>query len=183
MHGKLKLIARKYIRDIPQGALSNMTEVEELDAVDEGTDEFGADDHDLANDDEPETEVDSDEISVTDEGPDDDDLVEKLSEPPPPQIVNMRKVIVVPDDERITSHVLSKFEVTWAIATRAKQISDNPKIFTDVEGLDDAKSIARKEFYDKKSPLVLERLRGYTKKGERIIEKWKVREMTYPPVE
>lgn len=93
-----------------------------------------------------------------------------------------RRVIVVPDDERLSSNVMTLAEVTRAIALRAQQIATNPYIYTDAGDLDDAVSIARKELFDRRSPLVLERRMGRTPAGESIIEMWAVREMSYPPL-
>jgi len=96
--------------------------------------------------------------------------------------VDTRWIIVVPSEERITSNVMTKAEMTRAIALRAEEISNNPSAFTDVGGLSRADDIARKELYDKRSPLILRRAVGQTPAGERIIEKWTVREMSYHPL-
>ena len=96
------------------------------------------------------------------------------------QSVDVRPVIIVPDEDRITSNVMTKAEITRAIAIRAEHMTRYPSAFTDVRGLTQAKDIAQKELYDHRSPLVLRRTVGRTATGARIVEKWKVREMSYP---
>jgi len=91
-----------------------------------------------------------------------------------------RRVIVVPDDKRLSSQIMTKAEVTRAIAIRAEQISRYPNAFVDVGKLSRAEDIAQKELYAHRSPLVLRRIIGRTPANEDIVEKWKVREMTYP---
>jgi DNA-directed RNA polymerase subunit K/omega len=98
------------------------------------------------------------------------------------QTVGTRRIIVVAPEERQSSNVMTLAEATRAIALRAKQISTHPYAYTDVEDLTDAISIARKEFFNRRSPLNLERRMGRTPAGESIIEVWAVREMSYPPL-
>jgi len=98
------------------------------------------------------------------------------------QTVGTRRIIVVAPEERQSSNMMTLAEATRAIALRAKQISTHPYAYTDVGDLSDATSIARKEFFDRRSPLKLERRMGRTPAGESIIEVWAVREMSYPPL-
>lgn len=98
------------------------------------------------------------------------------------QSVGTRRVFVVADEKRLTSNFMTKAEVTRAIALRAEQITKNPSAYTETGELTHAGEIARKELYDHRSPLVLRRQVGQTPAGEPIIEKWKVREMSYPPL-
>lgn len=93
-----------------------------------------------------------------------------------------RKIIVVPSEEKQSSNMMTLAEVSRAIAIRAKQISNNPYSYTDIGDLSDAISIARKELFDRRSPLVLERRMGYTSAGESIVEMWTVRHMAFPPL-
>ena len=141
--------------------------------------------------------------AVVDEDPggtDDDEEAEEGAETAPPRAAipmihddggaprdraapsSARPVYVVPDDERITSNIMTKAEVTRAIAIRAQQIANHLHTYIDKSGLTDAKEIARRELYDRRSPLVLHRVVGKTPEGARIVEKWRVREMTYPPL-
>ena len=98
------------------------------------------------------------------------------------QAVDTRRVIVVASEDRLSSNMMTLAETTRAIAVRAKQISTHPYAYTDVGDLSDAMSIARKELFDRRSPLVLRRPMGRTLAGETIIELWCVREMSYPPL-
>lgn len=91
-----------------------------------------------------------------------------------------RIIKVVHPDERITSHIITNPEMARAIAIRAKQIDTDAFAYTTIEGCGDAISIAEKEFNDGKSPLILNRIVDAGK--NKVIEKWKVREMTRPPV-
>ena len=96
------------------------------------------------------------------------------------QAADTRRVLVVASEDRLSSNMMTLAETTRAIAVRAKQISTHPYAYTDVGDLSDATSIARKELFDRRSPLVLRRPMGRTPAGETIIELWCVREMTYP---
>ncbi|GFR89401.1 DNA-directed RNA polymerase subunit 6 homolog [Elysia marginata] len=99
------------------------------------------------------------------------------------QAVGARRIIVVAPEERQSSNMMTLAEATRAIAIRAKQISTHPYAYTDVGDLTDAISIARKELFDRRSPLQLERRMGRTSAGESIIEIWEVRKMSYPPLD
>ena len=92
----------------------------------------------------------------------------------------IRKIFVVSPNDRISSNMINVAEMARAIGIRAKQIDSNGTAYTDYEGLNDAISIAKKEFFDRRSPMILCRTMGITKKGEKIIEKWVVREMAFP---
>lgn len=166
-----------------------MSEAEDDDFSDvEVDDDF--DDFDPLDDDDGEAageavneEAPNDEGGSDDDGSDDDDLKgPRPADRQAAQAVDTRAIVVVDDEDRITSNVMTKAEVTRAIAIRAEHMTRYPSAFTDIGGLTQAKDIARKELYDHRSPLVLRRPVGRTAAGERIIEKWKVREMSYPPL-
>jgi len=91
-------------------------------------------------------------------------------------------VIVIKPEDRRTSHVLSKFEITSIISTRATQIAkyNNPMIA--IGNLDDPAKIARAELEQRKVPLVLRRQVGEVKAGKKVIkyfELWNPNEMTF----
>jgi DNA-directed RNA polymerase subunit K/omega len=87
---------------------------------------------------------------------------------------------IVPDDERDTSDVIQKHEITEAVGIRTSQIEMGAPVFTDVAGLTDPNKMAWKEFYDRKNPLILERkITELPEKNIFIVEHWKVREMVY----
>lgn len=86
---------------------------------------------------------------------------------------------IIPASRRLTSNVLNEQEKTEAIGLRATQIENASQPFTDVSGLSDPVEIARKEFYDRCSPLILCRdLRRTPTECWR--EEWLVREMIFP---
>jgi len=93
-----------------------------------------------------------------------------------------RKILIVADENRQTSERMTIAELSRAVSIRAQEISRNGKIYIDIGDMTDAKTIALTELLMRRSPLVLRRCVGYSEKGERIIERWSVREMTYPPI-
>jgi hypothetical protein len=93
-----------------------------------------------------------------------------------------RRIFVVPDDDRITSNCMTLAEATRAVAIRAEHLARYPYVFSEVVGVDQAKDLALAELLSRRSPLVLRRVVGRTLAGERIIERWRVREMAYPPL-
>lgn len=89
------------------------------------------------------------------------------------------QIKIVPDAERITSNVITLYEMTEAIGLRTTAIEKGSPVYTDVEGLHSPQKRARKEFLDRKNPLKIHRI-VMEKDGIRYVEEWKVREMTYP---
>lgn len=100
---------------------------------------------------------------------------------------NPRKLIkIVPENERVTSEIIQLPELVEAIGIRCSEIENGSTIFTNVENLTDPILIAKKEFYDRKSPLILQRqLESYEADGITyvLVEEWKVREMTFPSID
>ena len=90
---------------------------------------------------------------------------------------NHRVIFIVRDEDRITSNIIQWSEAVEAIGIRASQIESGSSIFTDVDGLDDPIEMAKKEFYDRQSPLILERPLNPERS---VVEQWKVREMDFP---
>jgi hypothetical protein len=88
------------------------------------------------------------------------------------------QISIVPDSERITSHIISLPEFTEATGIRASQIERGSQVFTDCTGLKRPIAMAHKEFRDRKNPLILER-KIETRGNVHIVEHWKVREMTH----
>lgn len=147
------------------------------------------DDYDPLDDDDPDADAIDEKPDIAEEGhgagarptrEQDDRVPATLAQAA--QAVGTRRVIVVLEEERLTSNFMTVAEVTRAIALRAEQITKNPSAYTDTGDLSHAGDIARKELYDHRSPLVLRRQVGQTRAGEPIIEKWRVREMSYPPL-
>jgi DNA-directed RNA polymerase subunit K/omega len=92
---------------------------------------------------------------------------------------NHKIIKIVPADERISSNRIQRPEMTEAIGIRASQIERGSPVFTDVTGYTDPILMARKEFVDRKNPLILERALHDTP-TEAIVEHWVVRDMTFP---
>ena len=77
-----------------------------------------------------------------------------------------KEIVVVAPENRITSHILSKFEMTELISIRATQIAEHGKCMVNVEGLDDPIKKAEEELRARKCPLVLRRYLGDMKNPE-----------------
>ena len=77
--------------------------------------------------------------------------------------------------DRITSEVMTRFELCEVISIRAKQLETGRKIFTEVGNITDPIEIAKKEILDKKCPLSIVRMLT-----DKVAEKWHVNEMAIP---
>jgi len=77
--------------------------------------------------------------------------------------------------DRITSEVMTRFELCEVMSIRAKQLETGRKIFTDVGHITDPLEIAKKEILDKKCPLSIVRMLT-----DKVAEKWHVNEMAIP---
>ncbi len=86
-----------------------------------------------------------------------------------------KKDIVVPNDKRITSEIMTMAEYTRVISERAKQIYDGSPIFTSVDNEFNPIRIAEKEVHEKKCPLKISR---YITRN--IKEEFAVNEMVPP---
>lgn len=78
-------------------------------------------------------------------------------------------------EDRVTSEVMTKFELCEIVSIRAKQLEQGKTVFTDVGNLTDPLAIAKKEIIDKKCPLSIVRMLT-----DRVAEKWQVNEMAIP---
>ena len=87
----------------------------------------------------------------------------------------IRDTVYVLPEERRTSEILTKFECTEIISTRAVQIEQGGTCFTDCSLLSDPLQMARKELMDKKCPLDV--VRAIT---DVLFERWHVNEMGLP---
>ncbi|HVE12022.1 MAG TPA: hypothetical protein VNI01_01390 [Elusimicrobiota bacterium] len=94
----------------------------------------------------------------------------------------LREVVVVPDEDRKTSNILCDLEFAQCLALRAKGIADTGKHCAEgVVGVSDPVSLAYIEICTRRCPLVLEREMGTGPRGERVVERWVVREMAIYP--
>ena len=89
------------------------------------------------------------------------------------------EIIYVHPENRITSDVMSKFELCEVRSHRAKQIESGLLPFTDIGDLTDPLAIANKEICDKKCPLDIVRV-ILEHNNIKIAEKWHVNELAIP---
>jgi DNA-directed RNA polymerases I, II, and III subunit RPABC2 len=83
--------------------------------------------------------------------------------------------IITPDDRRITSEIMTKYEYTRVVAERAKQIENGAMPFINIGSESDPIKIAEQEVREKQSPMQIKR-----KITKNIIEVWRVNEMVPP---
>lgn len=102
-----------------------------------------------------------------------------------------KEIIVVKPENRRTSNIMSKYEMTEYISIRATQISQHNNCMVDTTGLDDPVAMAKRELMMRKTPLVIRRHVGDIKnlatgELESYYEFWHPAEMafatTYPDV-
>lgn len=114
--------------------------------------------------DDADNEADDDHVIDKDED-DDDDIIEdddddvELDVETPDDLIEY----IVKEEDRITSDYLSKYEMIELINIRATQISKGDYPFTDVKNLRDPISMAKKEIYDNRCPLLVKRGIGNNK--------------------
>ena len=113
----------------------------------------------------------NDEAELPEYDNDNDNIKEKYEYKP---IIN-REVIFIHPENRKTSEIMTMFEYTNVISTRARQIELGGTVFTDINNLSDPIKIAEKEVKDKRCPLDINRYIS-----ENIAEKWHVNEMGIP---
>lgn len=134
--------------------------------------EEGDGDGDGEDDDEDE-EVDGKE----EEEEDGDEEEEAEDEYYPEEDAGEMEEIIVKEEDRITSDVLSKYEMVELISIRATQISKGDKPFTGVGSLRDPISMAKKELYDNRCPLLVKR-----NIGNNMYEYWNPNHMSKPKI-
>lgn len=121
----------------------------------------------------------SDEASEDDERSEGEESDAERAKPPLPS--GYRKMMIVRGAGRVTSNNLTVAEATAAIATRAQEIANDPSLYTDGGGLTCPIEIAKKEFFARKSPLIVRRFVGYVG-GVECVEEWPIRLMGLPDV-
>lgn len=128
-------------------------------------------------------DADEDIIGVThlsDDENEEDEAVFTFKEP----IRGEREIVVIKNDNRITSDLMTKEEMTEAISERVRQLEKESLSFIDVGELSDPVSIAKKEMNMKKCPLILRRkigsiMNNTTGKLIEYYEYWDVNEMEH----
>ena len=90
-------------------------------------------------------------------------------------VIRTEIIYKLPED-RITSEVMTKYELAEVISIRARQLElNNNIVFVDVDNLTNPLDIAKKEILEKKCPLSIVRMIT-----NNIAEKWHVNEMAIP---
>lgn len=79
---------------------------------------------------------------------------------------------IIKNEDKITSNIITIYEMTELIGIRATQISNNSPIFVEVEELTDPIEMAKKEIINNKCPLYIKRYIGLDK-----YELWNPNEM------
>lgn len=72
-----------------------------------------------------------------------------------PEII--RKVIIIDPEERQTTDILSRFEMSRLVSVRANQIANHNNPFVDITGLTSPIDMAKRELMQRKCPLTLTR--------------------------
>jgi DNA-directed RNA polymerase subunit K/omega len=95
-----------------------------------------------------------------------------------------RELVVVKPENRMTSHILSKFEMTEIVSIRATQISQHNNPMCDMTGLSDPIRMAKRELMLRMCPLTCRRIIGDAKDpktGEIVtyVEFWNPNEMLF----
>ena len=81
----------------------------------------------------------------------------------------------IPDEERITTHFLTKYEKARVLGTRALQISKNaPLMISQEHEENDPYKLAERELAERKIPFIIRR---FLPDGS--YEDWKLSELTY----
>ena len=93
--------------------------------------------------------------SSEDDGDDESDDEELFSITLPNE--EMQKTLQIPDNERISINILTKYEMVRLLGTRAKQISDGSKVFVKYDGAKSAMELAELELKYKMIPLKIKR--------------------------
>ena len=70
---------------------------------------------------------------------------------------------IMKSDERITSNILTIYEIVELIGIRSTQITQGAPVFTDVKNIINPSEIAKKEIFDNRCPLYVKRHIGLDK--------------------
>lgn len=169
---EIKGAASKSKEKIDKDSKEDDADMEEEVDMDDG-DEVDIEEGDEADADAEEVDMDDGDEGDGDDGDGDDGDVEYYPEEDGGE---MEEIIVAMED-RITSDILSKYEIVELISIRATQISKGDKPFTDVESLRDPIAMAKKELYDNRCPLLVKR--GV---GNNMYEYWNPNYMSKPKI-
>jgi DNA-directed RNA polymerase subunit K/omega len=137
--------------------------------VDEGSDtenyQYESEEETPVDDDEDGEPVDPDEIIEDEE--------EEVDQPIDYDDAYTKTINIVNPNERTTSHILSRFEMTEIISIRSTQISQFADCMVPIDDLDDPVRQAKRELMARMCPLILVREVGDLKNKETgIMESW-----------
>lgn len=155
---------------------------DELEVVDEPAEPD--DDFELGLDEDAAGTEDDEELEV----PEDNDPAPQKAQPSrqkeDPVIAGANRahnIIFVPPEERVTSNLIQRAEAARVISLRAEQIANHGTNYCKTQGTShDPVEIATREFYEKRSPLILCRTIGHNAAGEPIVERWSMDELSHP---
>ena len=154
------------------------------DEVESVYDDEDIDDVDVDVDDEQVVNKEEDEEEDDDDGDGDgdgDDSPETIVMKKRPHVYHpihdSTEIKIVAPEKRITSEYMTIYEYSMVVGTRATHISEGSVLYTDPQGMFDARDIAKKEIDENKCPLSITR-----KVGPSMIEIWEVNEMVKPQV-
>ncbi len=95
---------------------------------------------------------------------------------------HVKEIIIVRPENRMTSNVMSKYEMTEYCSIRAEQIAEYNNCMADITGLSDPVLMAKRELMQRRCPLMLRRAVGSRMiRGELVAhyEDWNPAEMTF----
>lgn len=157
--------------------MSDFDDVYDMDPVEESFDDFDLDVH-INNSDESKSLTESDiESSADDEEWEETIDVKAVSD-------FIQEIVIVKPENRQTSNVMSKFEMTNCISIRTMQIAQFNNCMVDITGLDRPDLMAKRELMMRKCPLTLRRRVGKlrnkkTGEWEQYYEYWDPNLMTF----
>ena len=122
---------------------------------------------------------DEDEDDDDDDDEDEDDATERVIPKKRShvyhQVPDSTEITIIAPENRITSEYMTIYEYSMVVGTRATHITKGSILYTDPQGLYDARDIAKKEIDENKCPLSITR-----KVSPSMIEVWEVNEMIKP---
>jgi DNA-directed RNA polymerase subunit K/omega len=95
----------------------------------------------------------------------------------------IRTIIVVADEDRITSSRVTKSEAANLIATRAQQIAANATNYAEKNISHDPVKIAYNELKCRRCPLKIRRSLGVNAEGVQYVEDWDPNSMAHPQID
>lgn len=92
----------------------------------------------------------------------------------------VRRYIIVPPNERMTSERMTTYEVARVLGDYAVHVANGAPTFIDTKNYSSPIEIAYDSLVARKIPMCILRHVGVNEAGEKIYENWKIKEMTLP---